>query len=77
METYRAQPVDRLLERIEGQKSKTCVVGGHSRELMVFDKQKLYEVGGTRQDGIRKWAAEHEGPSSRSGLAGDDIAKSG
>ena len=28
--------------------SKTYVVVGHSRDLMVFDKDKLYEVGGTR-----------------------------
>ena len=34
--------------------SKTYVVTGLSRELMIFDKQKLYEIGGTREDGIRK-----------------------
>jgi NADH-quinone oxidoreductase subunit I len=57
--------------------SKTYVVVGHSRELMIFDKEKLYEIGGTRQDGIRKWADENKGPSARSGIGGDDIAKAG
>jgi formate hydrogenlyase subunit 6/NADH:ubiquinone oxidoreductase subunit I len=34
--------------------SKTYVVTGLSRESMVFDKPRLYEIGGTRHDGIRK-----------------------
>ena len=38
--------------------SKTYVVTGLSRELMVFDKQKLYEIGGTRHDDTRKWSRE-------------------
>ena len=54
--------------------SKTYSVTGLSRELMVFDKQKLYEIGGVRPDSIRKWAPEHKGPSERSHRAGDDLA---
>jgi NADH-quinone oxidoreductase subunit I len=57
--------------------SKTYVVVGHSRELMVFDKEKLHEIGGTRQDDVRKWADEHKGAGSRSGIDGDEIAKAG
>lgn len=53
--------------------SKTYVVVGHSRDLMVFDKHKLFEVGGTRQDDIRKWAPEHKGTAARSGRSGDDL----
>ena len=54
--------------------SKTYVVVGHSRELMIFDKQKLYEIGGVRPDAIRKWAPENKGPDSRSHVDGDDLA---
>ena len=54
--------------------SKTYVVTGLSRELMIFDKEKLYEIGGVRPDPIRKWAPEHKGPSERSHRAGDDLA---
>ena len=46
--------------------SKTYVVVGHSRDLMVFDKEKLYEIGGVRRDDIKKWAPEHKGPVERS-----------
>lgn len=42
---------------------------------MVFDKEKFCEVGVSREDAIRKCADAHGGPSSRSGIAGDDIAK--
>jgi NADH-quinone oxidoreductase subunit I len=54
--------------------SKTYVVTGLSRELMIFDKPKLYAIGGTRHDEIRKWSPERKGPRERSHLAGDDIA---
>jgi NADH-quinone oxidoreductase subunit I len=54
--------------------SKTYVVTGLSRELMIFDKQKLYAIGGTRQDDIRKWSPERKGPPERSHVAGDAIA---
>jgi NADH-quinone oxidoreductase subunit I len=54
--------------------SKTYVVTGLSREVMVFDKDKLYEIGGTREDDVRKWSAEHKGPAGRSHLGGDAIA---
>jgi len=54
--------------------SKTYVVTGLSRELMIFDKEKLYEIGGTRQDDIRKWAPDNKGPRERSHVAGDSIA---
>lgn len=54
--------------------SKTYSVTGLSRELMIFDKQKLYEIGGVRPDPIRKWAPEHKGPSERSHRTGDDLA---
>ena len=54
--------------------SPTYVVTGLSRELMIFDKQKLYEIGGTRHDDVRKWAPENKGPGERSHLHGDEIA---
>jgi NADH-quinone oxidoreductase subunit I len=57
--------------------SKTYAVVGHSRELMVFPKEKLYEIGGVRQDGVKKWAAEHKGPDDRSHVHGDRIATAG
>jgi NADH-quinone oxidoreductase subunit I len=57
--------------------SKTYVVVGHSRELMVFDKQKLYEIGGTRPDPIKKWSPEAKGPTQRSHLSGDTLAHGG
>ncbi len=56
--------------------SKTYVVTGLSRELMIFDKEKLYEIGGVRHDEIHKWSPEHKGPSDRSHVAGDAIARS-
>jgi NADH-quinone oxidoreductase subunit I len=54
--------------------SKTYVVTGLSRELMIFDKEKLYQIGGTREDEVRKWAPEHKGPKERSHLTGDVLA---
>jgi NADH-quinone oxidoreductase subunit I len=54
--------------------SKTYAVVGHSRELMVFDKHKLYQIGGVRPDPIKKWAPQHKGPDSRSHLDGDELA---
>jgi len=54
--------------------SKTYVVTGLSRELMIFGKEKLYQIGGTRPDDIHKWSEERKGPSSRSHLRGDEIA---
>jgi NADH-quinone oxidoreductase subunit I len=54
--------------------SKTYVVTGTSRELMIFDKEKLYEIGGTRQDDIKKWSPERKGPQSRSHVPGAQIA---
>lgn len=56
--------------------SKTYSVTGHSRDMMVFDKEKLYEVGGVRQDDIKKWSPESKGPKDRSHVAGDAIAPS-
>jgi len=56
--------------------SKTYVVTGMSRELMIFDKEKLYQIGGTRQDDIRKWSPERKGPQDRSHVKGDAIAPS-
>ena len=56
--------------------SKTYVVTGMSRELMIFDKQKLYQIGGTRHDDIKKWAPENKGPKDRSHVAGSSIAPS-
>ncbi len=54
--------------------SKTYAVVGLSRELMIFDKRKLYEIGGVREDDVRKWAPEHKGPPSRSHVKADEIA---
>jgi formate hydrogenlyase subunit 6/NADH:ubiquinone oxidoreductase subunit I len=46
--------------------SKTYVVVGHARDLMIFDKEKLYQIGGTRQDDIKKWAPAQKGDPARS-----------
>jgi NADH-quinone oxidoreductase subunit I len=54
--------------------SKTYVVTGLSRELMIFDKPKLHAIGGTRHDEIQKWSERRKGPRERSHLSGDDIA---
>lgn len=56
--------------------SKTYVVTGTSRELMIFDKQKLYEIGGVRQDEVKKWSPERKGPGERSHRKGDDLVAS-
>ncbi len=56
--------------------SKTYAVTGVSRELMIFDKEKLYEVGGERHDEIQKWSEHKKGPRDRSHLRGDEIAQS-
>lgn len=56
--------------------SKTYVVTGLSRELMIFDKEKLYQLGGERHDDIQKWSSERKGPQDRSHVAGDSIAPS-
>ena len=56
--------------------SKTYAVTGTSRELMIFDKEKLYEIGGVRQDDVKKWSAERKGPTSRSHLDGDELVVS-
>jgi NADH-quinone oxidoreductase subunit I len=54
--------------------SKVYVVTGQSRRLMVFDKQKLLQIGGERQDDIQKWSGANKGPSSRSHVDGDTLA---
>jgi NADH-quinone oxidoreductase subunit I len=56
--------------------SKTYAVTGHSRELMIFDKDKLHEIGGERHDEIKKWSEESKGPKDRSHRSGDEIAPS-
>ena len=53
--------------------SKTYVVTGTSRELMIFDKHKLYQIGGVREDEVRKWSEASKGPGSRSHVRGDDL----
>ena len=55
--------------------SKTYVVTGTSRELMIFDKEKLLEIGGVRQDDIKKWSPESKGPPARSHRRGDQIVQ--
>lgn len=54
--------------------SKTYAVTGLSRELMIFDKQRLYEIGGVREDEIKKWSEQSKGPRERSHRSGDEIA---
>ena len=54
--------------------SKTYAVTGMSRDLMIFDKQKLYELGGERHDEIQKWSEEKKGPGERSHVSGNEIA---
>jgi NADH-quinone oxidoreductase subunit I len=56
--------------------SKTYVVTGLSRELMIFGKEKLIEIGGTRHDETKKWAPENKGPRERSNVSGDTLAPS-
>ncbi len=55
--------------------SKTYVVTGLSRDLMIFDKSKLYQIGGTRPGGVKKWSEERKGPASRSHGSGNDIVR--
>jgi hypothetical protein len=43
---------------------------------MIFDKPKLYEIGGTRPDEIKKWSPEQKGSPARSHRQGDDLATS-
>jgi NADH-quinone oxidoreductase subunit I len=57
--------------------SKTYAVTGLSRKVMIFDKEKLLDIGGTRPDDTRKWAPEHKGPDSRSHVPADRIASGG
>jgi len=57
--------------------SKTYVVVGHSRDLMIFDKPKLYQIGGVRPGGIKKWDPAHKGLGERSHVSGDAIATGG
>lgn len=54
--------------------SKTYAVVGHARDLMIFDKPKLYAIGGTRPDEIKKWDPATKGPIDRSHRDGDAIA---
>jgi NADH-quinone oxidoreductase subunit I len=56
--------------------SKTYVVTGLSRDLMIFGKDKLLEIGGVHQDDTKKWAPEHKGPDERSHVSGETIAPS-
>ena len=56
--------------------SKTYVVTGQSRELMIFDKEKLYEIGGTRARRHQEVVRRAQGPRSRSHRSGDEIAPS-
>jgi len=44
---------------------------------MIYDKKKLYEIGGTREDTIKKWSPERKGSPDRSHLEGDDLAAHG
>jgi NADH-quinone oxidoreductase subunit I len=55
--------------------SKTYVVTGTSRELMIFDKPKLYKIGGVRHDDVKKWSAERKGSPDRSHVRGDQLAR--
>lgn len=54
--------------------SRTYAVTGLSRELMIFDKEKLYEIGGTMEDPIKKWDPATKGPKDRSHRDGDELA---
>ena len=56
--------------------SKTYVVTGHSRKLMVFDKEQLLDIGGVHQDSIMKWSEKSKGPAGRSHVDGDTLAPS-
>jgi NADH-quinone oxidoreductase subunit I len=54
--------------------SRTYAVTGLSRELMIFDKERLYQIGGELHDAIRKWDPAHKGPPERSHRHGDELA---
>jgi len=54
--------------------SQTYAVTGLSRELMIFDKQRLYELGGVRPDEVKKWDPSHKGPKERSHKKAEDLA---
>ena len=54
--------------------SKTYVVTGLSREVLIYDKSKLYEIGGTRHDEVKKWSETRKGSPDRSHRPGDRIA---
>ena len=56
--------------------SKTYSGTGLSREVMIFDKEKLYEIGGELHDEIQKWSERSKGPRDRSHVQGDEIAPS-
>ncbi|MNC95273.1 hypothetical protein D3C83_123520 [compost metagenome] len=48
--------------------SKEYEVCGKSREDMVFGKQRLYEIGGVRAAGVKKWRnADDEAAAARKG----------
>ena len=57
--------------------SKTYVVVGHARDLMIYGKEKLYQIGGVREDEIKKWDPAQKGPKERSHLPGEAIALAG
>lgn len=57
--------------------SQTYAVTGLSRELMIFDKQRLYELGGVRPDEVKKWSPERKGPKERSHRKAEDLAAAG
>ena len=56
--------------------SKTYVVTGQTRKSLIFDKRKLYEIGGVREDSIKKWSEDTKGPRNRSHVAAESIAPS-
>jgi len=47
--------------------SKNYEVVGASREEMVFHKERLYEMGGTRPDPIKKWKNADEEAAAQAG----------
>ena len=50
--------------------SKEYEIVGKSREEMVFRKERLYEIGGTRPDAIKKWKGADDEAAAQGGPGG-------
>ena len=61
-------PASLLFENPKHPYTKALIAASPEPEaprLMIFDKPKLYEIGGTRHDEIQKWSEARKGPKNR------------